>query len=463
LYYQIIRFGMDHDTTRERRPAADARPVALTVAGSDSGGGAGIQADLATMGAHGAWGTSAVTSVTAQHTRGVDSTHVLPPGEVAAQVDAVFDDLDVRAAKTGMLATAPVVETVHERLAARDVPVVVDPVMVATSGDRLLDREAESAYEALVGDATLVTPNADEAAVLTGVEPTDVESARDAAAGLRALGADAALVKGGHLDTDGVVDVLATGDGVTVLEHPRIRDAATHGSGCTLSAAVAANLARGDDLSAAVESAVEFVARAIRYHADVGEEGAVNHHVAVRNEAAARETIAGVERVVDDLATADASALVPEVGTNVVGALPYAESVAETVAVDGRLASVHDGVRATGGVRFAASSHVARFLLSAREYDPTLRFACNCRFDGTVADAVAELGWPTATYDRAEEPEDASTMDWAGRSTFGAAEETPVAVLDHGAHGKEPMCKLVAPDAGTLSERVLELLAAVEG
>jgi len=453
---------MDHDTTRQRRPAPDGRPVALTVAGSDSGGGAGIQADLATMGAHGAWGTSAVTSVTAQHTRGVDSTHVLPPDEVAAQVDAVLDDFDVRAVKTGMLATAPVVEVVHERLATRDVPVVVDPVMVATSGDRLLDREAESAYEDLVADAALVTPNADEAAVLTGVEPTDVESARDAGADLVAMGADAALVTGGHLDTEGVVDVLVTEDDSVVFEHPRIADAATHGSGCTLSAAIAATLATGDDLVDAVESAVDFVARAIRYHADIGANGAVHHHVGVRNEAAARETIAGVEGVVDDLVGADASALIPEVGTNVVGALPYAESVQETVAVDGRLARVHDGVRATGGVRFGASSHVARFLLSAREYDPTLRFACNCRFDESIADAVDELGWPSATYDRAEEPEDASTMHWAGRTTFGAAEETPVAVLDHGAHGKEPICKLVAPDAETLSGRVLALLDAVE-
>ncbi|MFD1644207.1 bifunctional hydroxymethylpyrimidine kinase/phosphomethylpyrimidine kinase [Haloarchaeobius litoreus] len=454
---------MDHDTTRERRPAPDTLPVALTVAGSDSGGGAGIQADLATMGSHGAWGTSAVTSVTAQHTRGVESTHVLPPAEVAAQVDAVFDDFDVRAVKTGMLATAPVVETVHERLADRDAPVVVDPVMVATSGDRLLDRDAESAYEALLADATLVTPNADEAAVLTGVEPTDVDSARDAGAELVAMGADAALVKGGHIDTEGVVDVLVTADGSTVFEHPRVADAATHGSGCTLSAAIAANLATGDDLTDAVEAAVDFVARAIRYHADVGANGAVNHHVGIRNEAAARETIAGVEGVVDDLVAADASALVPEVGTNVVGALPAAESVAETVAVDGRIARVHDGVRPTGGVRFGASSHVARFLLSAREYDPTIRFACNCRFDESVESAVDALGWPTATYDRSEEPADASTMDWAGRTTFGAADETPVAVLDHGAQGKEPMCKLVAPDSATLSERVLELLDAVEG
>ncbi|WP_435344369.1 bifunctional hydroxymethylpyrimidine kinase/phosphomethylpyrimidine kinase [Haloarchaeobius sp. HRN-SO-5] len=452
----------------DRRPAPDGRPVALTVAGSDSGGGAGVQADIQTMAAHGAFATSAITAVTAQHTRGVESTHVLPTGEVAAQIDAVVSDFDVGAIKTGMLGTAAVVETVHDRASAVDAPLVVDPVMVATSGDRLLDRTAEAAYEDLVSAATLVTPNVDEAAVLTGADPVDVESARVAAEELVELGADAALVTGGHLDqaADGVVDVLVTGDGATVVDHPSIVDAATHGSGCTLSAAIAARLAGGDDLVTAVEEGVAFTARAIRYYANVGTgPGAVNHVVDARNEAAARETLSAVESVVDDLVAADARALVPEVGTNVVGALPHAETVPETVGVDGRLVRRHDGVRPTGGVRFGASSHVARFLLSAREYDPALRFALNCRFDEDVEAAVATLDWPVAAYDRESEPDPAvedNTMGWGARQAFGDATTRPVAVFDRGAVGKEPMCKLVAEDAATLSARALALLETVQ-
>src|SRR6056297_3243389 len=172
-----------------RRPASVEKPVALTVAGSDSGGGAGVQADCKTIEAHDAFGTSAVTAVTAQHTRGVESTHVLPPEEVAAQLDAVTGDFDVRAAKTGMLATADIVDCVAERAADAEFPVVVDPVMVATSGDRLLDAAAEEAYEDLLTEAALVTPNADEAAVLTDVTVEGQESAIAAGEALLAMGA----------------------------------------------------------------------------------------------------------------------------------------------------------------------------------------------------------------------------------------------------------------------------------
>ncbi|KOX97492.1 MULTISPECIES: bifunctional hydroxymethylpyrimidine kinase/phosphomethylpyrimidine kinase [Halorubrum] len=264
-------------------------PVALTVAGSDSGGGAGIQADLTAMTAHGVFGASVVTATTAQNTRGVADVNPLPADHVASQYAAVADDFDVRAVKTGMLATAGIVETVTEAVADADVPLVVDPVMVAATGDRLLSPAAEAAYEDLVAAATLVTPNADEAAVLTG-DP--VETPADAAAAGRelvALGADAALVKGGHLTggdggDDTVVDTLVRAEeegesGVAVdrFETPRVDTAATHGSGCALSSAIAARLARGESVREAVEAAVEGMTEAVRRGYDVGEgPGAVN-------------------------------------------------------------------------------------------------------------------------------------------------------------------------------------------
>ncbi|WP_247729640.1 bifunctional hydroxymethylpyrimidine kinase/phosphomethylpyrimidine kinase [Halovivax limisalsi] len=278
-------------------PTPTAPPVALTIAGSDSGGGAGIQADLSTFTAHDVFGASAITAVTAQHTRGVESSHVLSREAVAAQFDAVADDFAVGAAKTGMLATADIVELVAERASSVAFPLVVDPVMVATSGDRLLDRDAEAAYEALIAEATVVTPNADEATVLTDVEIADVADAVAAGRELLTLGVDAALVKGGHVPGETVTDVLvadpnavdpdagASGvdisrdDGaiVATFEHERVDTDATHGSGCTFSAAIAARLARGEDLLEAVGDATDFVARAIEAHYDVGRgPGAVN-------------------------------------------------------------------------------------------------------------------------------------------------------------------------------------------
>ncbi|ELZ37638.1 bifunctional hydroxymethylpyrimidine kinase/phosphomethylpyrimidine kinase [Halorubrum tebenquichense] len=262
-------------------------PVALTVAGSDSGGGAGIQADLSAMTAHGVFGTAVVTATTAQNTRGVEDVHPVPADHVASQYAAVADDFDVAAIKTGMLATAEIVETVTDALADSGVPLVVDPVMVAATGDRLLSPAAEEAYEALIAAATLATPNADEAEVLTD-EPVETPAdAERAGRELVALGADAALVKGGHLDgesvDEGVVDTLVRAgdeaDGVEVdrFESPRIDTDATHGSGCALSSAIAARLARGEPLRGAVEKAVGEMSEAVRRGYDVGGgPGAVN-------------------------------------------------------------------------------------------------------------------------------------------------------------------------------------------
>jgi hydroxymethylpyrimidine/phosphomethylpyrimidine kinase len=459
-----------------RTPAPVSKPVVLTIAGSDSGGGAGVQADLKTIEASGGFGTAAITAVTAQNTTGVQSSHVLPVAELEAQIEAVRSDVDVRAVKTGMLATDAIVEAVASHAAAFDCPVVVDPVMVAESGDRLLDADAEAAYEDLIAEATLVTPNADEAAVLTDVDAggsghpdqggsghPDEAGARLAGQRLRSMGADAALVTGGHVPGDEVVDVLVTADGVETARHARVDTDATHGSGCTLSAAIATHLARGESLDDAVHSSVAFLERAIRYHHDVGEgPGAVHHSVALRNEAARNETAEAVEAVVERLVAEGVRPLVPEVGTNVVGATPYAEAVDETAAVEGRITKTMGGVQPNRGVRFGASSHVARFLLAAREYHPELRFAVNCRFDDDVEAALESLEWDVAEYDRDAEPDDVkrqegSTMQWGARQVFGT-DDPPVAVVDRGEVGKEAIVKLVAASPIGLSDRVVELL-----
>jgi hydroxymethylpyrimidine kinase/phosphomethylpyrimidine kinase len=448
--------------SRTRDPVTP--PVVLTIAGSDSGGGAGIQADMKTIEATGGFGTSAITSVTAQHTRGVESTHVLPQSEVSAQCEAVFSDFEVRAVKTGMLATADIVELVTEQLRKTDVPSVVDPVMVAASGDRLLDPDAESAYEDLVAAATLVTPNADEAAVLTGIDVSDTESAIEGGKHLVEMGADAALVKGGHIPGEAVADILVSESGVETTVHPRVETEATHGSGCALSAAIATRLAHGDTLSEAVRSGIDLLERAVRYGLDVGEgPGAVHHMVGLRNQAAREPTAEAIEETARQLTEIDVSRLVPEVGMNVVGATPYAESPAECAAVEGRITRTLDGVKANRGVRFGASSHVARFLLAVREYEPSYRFAVNCRFDEAVEDALDTLEWPIESYDRSEQPEDVetvegSTMQWGAKQAFEGRESPPVAVYDPGAVGKEPIVKLLAADSDELADRVASLL-----
>ena len=226
---------------------ADRTPTALTVAGSDPSGGAGIQADLKTFSALGVYGTAVLTALTAQNTRGVTGVHPVPADFVTRQLRTLLDDVGVHATKLGMLGSAAVVHAVADVLADRPCgPVVCDPVMVATSGDRLIDEDAVAAVRTrLLPLSDLVTPNVPEAAVLLETDPaTTVDELVDQAHAVRALGAGAVLVKGGHLGGEESVDVLVTASGTTRTRRPRLDTTATHGTGCTLSSALAALAAR---------------------------------------------------------------------------------------------------------------------------------------------------------------------------------------------------------------------------
>jgi hydroxymethylpyrimidine/phosphomethylpyrimidine kinase len=249
-------------------------PRALTIAGSDSGGGAGIQADLKTFHALGVWGTSAVTAVTVQNTKGVSGYEELSPQVVGDQIRAVVTDIGVDAAKTGMLASAAIIEAVAEAVADTAVPnLVVDPVSVSKHGHPLLDEDAAGALRTrIVPLATLVTPNLPEAALLIGAPVrTEVDMER-AGRDLLDLGARAALVKGGHLDGgDQAVDLLVTEGGVERITAERIDTPHTHGTGCVLSSAIAAHLALGLDLLGAVRAGKAFVTDAIRSHLEIGQ------------------------------------------------------------------------------------------------------------------------------------------------------------------------------------------------
>ena len=264
-------------------------PIALTIAGSDSSGGAGIQADLKTFTALGVYGASVLTALTAQNTRGVTGVHTPPAAFVRAQIDAVLDDLDVAAIKTGMLANGEIVTAVAEALAARKpMPLVVDPVMVATSGDRLLDPAAVAAVQhRLIPLATLITPNLPEAAALLGVaRASSIAAMEEQARALLGFGCRAVLVKGGHGTGNDAVDVLVTAAGeVTHLAAPRIATRNTHGTGCTLSAAIAALLATGTALPEAVRRAKAFLGEALAHGATLrigNGSGPVDHMFAIK-------------------------------------------------------------------------------------------------------------------------------------------------------------------------------------
>ena len=240
--------------------------IAVTIAGSDSSGGAGIQADLKTFAALGVYGASVITALTAQNTQGVSGIHDVPASFVTAQMDAVFPDLDVRAVKIGMLSQVPTIEAVAQGLGRHHAQnVVLDPVMVATSGDRLLVADAVEALRALlIPRALVVTPNLPEAAALTGATAARNEREMEIQAReLLALGARNILIKGGHGSGDESIDLLIGQGEVVRLSAKRIATSNTHGSGCTLSSAIAAGLAKGLDLKAAARDAKAYVTEAI--------------------------------------------------------------------------------------------------------------------------------------------------------------------------------------------------------
>jgi hydroxymethylpyrimidine/phosphomethylpyrimidine kinase len=256
--------------------------VALTIAGSDSGGGAGIQADLKTFQQFGVFGTSVIVALTAQNTRGVRAVEAVRESMVAAQLTALAEDLPPAALKTGMLAEAALVRLVAKTIRENGwSSLVVDPVMVASSGDRLLTTEAADVVrDSLLPLAALVTPNLDEAAVLTGRPVHDVPGMERAGAALLGLGAEAALVTGGHLPGDVITDVLVTAHGVRRFTRARLATTSTHGTGCTLSAAVTAGLALGRQLEAAVDDALDFLQRAIAVAPGLGAgHGPLDHTV----------------------------------------------------------------------------------------------------------------------------------------------------------------------------------------
>jgi len=241
-------------------------PIALTIAGSDSSGGAGIQADLKTFAALGVYGASVITALTAQNTIGVSAIHRVPADVVTAQIDAVFGDLDVKAVKIGMVAQATTIDAIAAGL-ARWSPkhIVLDPVMVATSGDRLLAADAVAGLRAkLIPRASLITPNLPEAAALLD-EPVAASAAAIESQGRRlmAMGTPAVLIKGGHGEGPESIDYLVTGAGVVALAAPRIATENTHGTGCSLSSAIAAGLAKGEEMETAVRNAKAWVSAAI--------------------------------------------------------------------------------------------------------------------------------------------------------------------------------------------------------
>jgi hydroxymethylpyrimidine/phosphomethylpyrimidine kinase len=436
----------------------------MVVAGSDSGGGAGIQADLKAVAALGGHAMTTITALTAQNTLGVQAVHPVPLDMVKAQFQSVSQDIGVDAIKTGMLHSAALVELVADLVAGLGVPVVVDPVMVAKGGDRLLAEDAVTAVkQKLIPAASLVTPNLDEAEALLGVEVRDEKAMARAAKDLVAMGAKAALVKGGHLE-DSPCDVLFDGTGLHVFKAQRIDTPHTHGTGCTLASACATLLARGWELPAAVERARLLVRRAIMGGLALGQgRGPVHALADLAPRLALGECLERVDQALNRLQAVEGLGdLAPEVRSQIGFALPGAAGPEEVIAISGRITSIDGRLRAAGPARAGASRHVAKIVLAAMNVDPQKRAAMALRFDEDLLARARSLGWKVAEFSRADEPQEVkqkegSTLEWGTSKAIQETGGVPDIVFDRGEVGKEPVIRLIARDPEELVQGVLAL------
>ncbi|MGZ4949166.1 MAG: bifunctional hydroxymethylpyrimidine kinase/phosphomethylpyrimidine kinase [Halobacteriota archaeon] len=430
----------------------------MTIAGSDSGGGAGIQADIRTFATLGVHGTSAITAITAQNTLGILETYHLPPSVIVDQMTAVFSDLDIRCVKTGMLATSKIAEAVADILSLHEVPVVVDPVMAAEAGGQLIQGDPKEVFKRLLSEATSVTPNTREAEILSGITVRDLDDMKRAAYEIYASGPKSVIVTGGHLNG---TDVVYNGD-FEVLKGSLV-EGGTHGAGCTFSAAVTAFIAKGYDVLRSAKMAKAFVTDGIRNGERIGAGvGAVNQVAATLDKAERYLTVLDIEGALRTIKTISAE-LIPEVGSNLAMATSRAKTIADVAGVRGRIIKVGQTTTPVGCVAFGASHHVGRVVLAAMQVDTNIKSAMNVRCSKEVLDACRDLNCVISSFDRMEEPHTTSVTEWGTTNAIETSVEAgrgmPEVIYDGGGKGLEPMVRILGHSAQEVADKVVQVSA----
>lgn len=436
----------------------------LTIAASDSGGGAGIQADVKTITALGAHALTAITALTAQNSLRVAAIQPVAPEFICRQIETVTGDMGADAIKTGMLYSAEIVRAVAAALKTLQPAVlVVDPVMRSTAGDSLAHDDALEALRTdLLPLALMVTPNIDEAAALADIPVRTLDDMHEAARRIHALGPRSVLVTGGHCTGD-CVDVLCDGSTCTAFSGPRIQRPCTHGTGCTLSAALATLLAEGAPLAEAVATAKAFVAEAIRRGRPVGRgHGPVAPAAAVLRDAAVLDCTRQLNAACDRLQEARIGFLIPEIQSNFGFALPGATDPQDVLAFPGRIIRFRDTIACLAGPEPGASRHIARVILTVYRHDNRFRAAMNiCVSDELIA-CCRSLGLTVGSFDRRQEPpeikqREGSSLEWGTAQVLSGAAAVPDVVYDRGDIGKEPVARVLGHTPGEVADKIIAI------
>lgn len=446
-------------------------PRALTIAGSDSGGGAGIQVDLMTFATFGVYGTSVVTVVTAQNTQRILQVQAISPSLIRSQLEAVMEDIGVDAVKIGMLANANVVNEVAKFIRRNNLTnVVVDPVMFAKSGVALLNEEGvEVLKKELIPIVTLVTPNLPEAEVLWEKKISSSEDIRQCAEEIFQKYKVAVVIKGGHWKGPRVIDTFHDGQKIREFQRPRVAKEFVHGTGCAFSSTITALLARGYPLSSAVELAGDYTTLLIRYCCEIGKGvNSLYPLTPLYREIEKITVISQLKDAVEILRGENIAPLIPEVGSNLVMALEKAESGEEVAGISGRIVKLGDSISVVGEPAFGASSHMARVLLTMMQYFPRVRSAINICYREDILTFASELGFSFKEFQRIQEPEEikkeeGKTLIWGMDSVLRGEKSPPDIIFDRGDWGKEPMIRLFGMDALEVTNKVRAILRRLPG
>lgn len=439
---------------------------ALTIAGSDSSGGAGVQADLKTFAALKVYGTSVITAITAQNTIGVTEIQEVNPKIVKAQIEAVVEDVGIDAVKTGMLYSKEIIETVAEEAEKYDFKMVVDPVMVAKTGAPLLKKDSiEALIKKLIPLAMVVTPNAMEAEALIKRRVESLNEAKEAAEKIAELGAEAVVVKGGHLKTENkVYDILYHKGEFKVFESERIESKNTHGTGCTFASAIAAFLAKNKTIEEAVKKAKKFVENAIQFSFPIGKGvGPVNQMAYLYREAEKYKVLKLVEKAVKMLeATPEVALLIPESQSNIGMALSYSKSRMDIAAIPGRIVKLNGKVKASSYPSFGASKHIANTIITVMKKNHEFKSAMNIKYSKKLVELCKSLGMSVSFYDRRLEPPEVKekeglTTIWGTEEAVKKAGKVPDVIYHEGDYGKEPMIIILGRNAVEVAQKVIHL------
>ena len=440
--------------------------IALSIAGSDSGAGAGIQADLKMFSALDVYGCTAITAITAQNTKQVAGIFEIAPSIVKQQIRSVLTDMRPNAIKIGMVYSSPIIDAVYRSLKKTSkIPIVLDPILAAGTGAKLLLSEAYRSFASkLIPSCTLITPNRMEAEKLADIVIRTENDAIEAAKKIKKLGAENVIVKGGHFGSAYVTDVLLDSKGkIMKFTNPRLKLKEIHGSGCSFSSAVTAYLAKDMTLPEACKMANEYVHTAIRDAVRIGRGLPVANPLSVIYRDASRyHALSELQEAAEQVSMLDGFyRVIPETQTNFAYALLDAANISDVAAVRGRIIKIENTAAPASYVKFGASSHVASAIIAYMSINPNFRSAINIRFDERIVDVCKSL-FSVAGYDRTKEPKrikkrEGSSVAWG---VLAALSKNPRAdVIYHtGDVGKEPMITLFGRNPAEIVARINRLL-----